>query len=164
MSFPFLSQRKESPRLQLLRSLSLLSDLSRRELRVVDGLMHDRQYLKGEIVFDQGDEGQALYVILSGRVAIVQLEGVQREAPLALPLILESGQFFGELALLDNSPRMAQARAAEDCMMAVLFREEFTELLETHAVIASKIAIRLARELGVRLRSAMLGRGQGDAL
>ena len=159
MRFPFLPSPIKSSRLQLLLSLSLLADLSERELGVINALMHDRDYLKGEIVFDEGDEGQALYVILSGRVAIVRQDNPQ--TPLA---ILEPGQFFGELALLDDSPRMAQARAEENCVLSVLFRGEFTGLLETHAVIASKIFARLAQELGVRLRRAMAALGKGDAL
>ncbi len=143
----------------MLHSLPLLADLSKRELAVVNGLMHDRNYLKGEIIFDEGDDGQALYVILSGRVAIVRQQDPQ--SPLS---ILERGQFFGELALLDDSPRMAQARAEENCVLAVLFRGEYTGLMESHAVIASKISIRLARELGVRLRRAMAAWGKGDPL
>ena len=159
MRFPFLPSTIDSPRLQLLQSLSLLADLSAREMRIINSLMHDRNYLKGEIVFDEGDEGQALYAILSGKVAIVR-----QEDPTTPLVILKPGQFFGELALLDDSPRMAQARAEEDCVLSVLFRGEFAGLLETHAVIASKIAVRLARELGARLRQAMMARGQGDAL
>lgn len=158
MRFPFLPSPKVSPRLQLLQSLSLLADLSGRELGIINALMHDRSYLQGEIVFDEGDDGQALYVILSGQIAIVRQD--DPETPLVM---LKPGQFFGELALLDNAPRMAQARAQENCVLSVLFRGEFTDLLETHAVIASKIAVRLARELGVRLRLAMAARGKGDA-
>ena len=159
MRFSFLPKTIESSRLQLLKSLSLLADLSDRELRIINALRHDRNYLKGEIIFDQGDQGQALYVILSGRVAIVLQDDPQ--TPLA---VLEPGQFFGELALLDDSPRMAQARAEEDCVLSVLFRGEFAGLLETHAVIATRIAVRLARELGVRLRRAMAALGKRDLL
>ena len=157
MRFSFSSSKMKSSRLQLLKSLSLLADLSDRELGIINALMHDRNYLKGEIIFDEGDQGQALYVILSGRVAIVRQNDLQTRLA-----ILEPGQFFGELALLDDSPRMAQARAEEDCVLSVLFRGEFTGLLETHAVIATRIAVRLARELGVRLRNAMAALGRGD--
>jgi CRP-like cAMP-binding protein len=60
--------RKETLRLATLRQLALFAPLSRLELRVVEGLLHERRYLKGEIIFDEGEEGQALYVIISGRV------------------------------------------------------------------------------------------------
>ncbi len=159
MRFLFFRSQEDSPRRQLLHTLPLFADLSARELGVVDSLMHDRSYSADEIVFDEGEEGQAFYVILSGQVAIV------REQEPANPLvILKPGQFFGELALLDDSPRMAQARAQEDCVLAVLSRADFTGLLDTHALIASKIAVGLARDLGGRLRQAMAVRVMADTL
>ena len=62
---------------------------------------------------------------------------------------------FGELALLDGAPRTAQARAAEDCVLAALSRADFENLLETHARIASKIALQLARDLGHKLTARL---------
>ena len=66
----FFRGRNETPRLGTLRQLALFSTLSRLELRVVDGLLHERRYLKGEIIFDEGEEGQALHVVITGRVLI----------------------------------------------------------------------------------------------
>jgi CRP-like cAMP-binding protein len=66
---------------------------------------------------------------------------------------LSPGTFFGELALLDNSPRSAQARAASACRLIVFFRDDFVGLLDTHARIASKISRQLAIHLGARMRS-----------
>jgi CRP-like cAMP-binding protein len=54
--------------------------------------------------------------------------------------------------LLDNAPRSAQARAAEDCVLASLSRIDFESLLDSHAVTASKISLQLARQLGHQLR------------
>ena len=66
----FFQGRNETPRLGTLRQLALFSTLSRLELRVVDGLLHERRFLKGEIIFDEGEEGQALHVVIAGRVLI----------------------------------------------------------------------------------------------
>ena len=66
----FFQGRNETPRLGTLRQLALFSTLSRLELRVVDGLLHERRFLKGEIIFDEGEEGQALHVVITGRVLI----------------------------------------------------------------------------------------------
>lgn len=140
--------QKETPRLATLRQLALFAPLSRLELRVVDGLLHERRYLKGEIIFDEGEEGQALYVIISGRVLICR----QGEPETGRISEIDAGLAFGELALLDNVPRSAQARAAEDCVLASLSRVDFESLLDTHAVTASKIALQLARQLGRQLR------------
>lgn len=140
--------RKETPRLRTLRQLSLFATLSRRELRVVDGLLHERRYLKGEIIFDEGEEGQTVYVIITGRVLICR----QGEPETGRITEIGAGVVFGELALLEDAPRAAQARAIDDCVLASLARGDFEGLLDTHAVIASKISLQLARQLGRQLR------------
>lgn len=139
--------RNIADRLRELKKMSLFTDLKRRELRVVDGFMHQRNYLKNEVIFDEGDQGEAFYMVLEGKVLICK--STQVSAPIAT---LDSGSFFGELALLDDAPRSAQARAAENCTLLVLFRGEFLGLMQSHGVIASKIAMQLARHLGSRLR------------
>ncbi len=137
-----------------LRRITLFSSLNGRELAVVQALRHERHYLAGEIVFDEGDDGEAIYAIVSGEVEILRAEG-ERQQRLAL---LGAGEVFGELALLDQAPRAAQARANRDCQLVVFFRADFMSLLETHPKIASKIALSLARHLGSRLRQANAGK------
>lgn len=140
--------RKLTPRLERLASLTLFATLSPGELRIVDGLLHQREYLAGEIVFDEGEEGQAIYIVLDGSVRI----GRQALGDEGFITELQPGAFFGDMALLDSSPRVAQARAATNATLAVLFRQDFLALMETHARIASKVALQLAREMGARLR------------
>lgn len=134
-----------------LAEASLFSDLTHSDLKTLEGFMHRRHYLPGEIIFDQGEEGQALYVIITGQV-IICYPG-QMEAPIAE---LGPGNFFGELALLDNSPRTAQARARGDTELAAFFRGDFERLMESHARIASRVALQLARNIGTRMRQAMV--------
>ncbi|MBK7017245.1 MAG: cyclic nucleotide-binding domain-containing protein [Sulfuritalea sp.] len=159
--------QKSSPRLDRLHGLSLFVNLTPAELRIVDGLLHERSYLAGEVIFDEGEEGQAIYIIASGEVLISRLEqgDAERFTPAGgngLPrrrqgdsgrvAELGPGTFFGELALLDNSPRSAQARAATGCQLIIFFRDDFVGLLDTHARIASKISRQLACHLGARMR------------
>jgi CRP-like cAMP-binding protein len=144
----FFQGRNETPRLGTLRQLTLFSTLSRLELRVVDGLLHERRFLKGEIIFDEGEEGQALHVVITGRVVICK----QGEPETGRIAEINAGVAFGELALLENAPRALQARAEEDCVVAALSRGGMESLLVTHAVIASKILLQLARQLGRQLR------------
>lgn len=141
-----------------LSSVSLLATLSPRQLRIFDSLLHRRSYLKGEVIFDAGDEGQAIYFVLEGVVDICP-QG-KPDLPIAT---LQPGSYFGEMALLDAAPRSAQARAASDCDLGVLYRGDFLGLLETHAAIASKLSLQLARELGSRLRVLLLRQQVGDA-
>ena len=145
--FGFLKPRTEPPRLGQLRQLRLFSTLRPRELRVVDGLLHEREYLQGEVIFDEGEEGQALYVVLTGRVLICR----QGEPTTGRIAEIPAGALFGELALLDGVRRTAQARAAEMSVIGALSRADFNGLIDTHAGIASKIALQLARDLGQKL-------------
>lgn len=148
------SPRKKSPRLERLRNLSLFVNLTPAELRIVDGLLHERDYVEGEVVFDEGEEGQAIYIIASGGADLPAGQGDSgRLAQLG------AGTFFGELALLDDSPRSAQARAASACRLIVFFRDDFVGLLDTHARIASKISRELACHLGARMRAMALAAG-----
>jgi CRP/FNR family cyclic AMP-dependent transcriptional regulator len=142
-----------------LANTELFCNLTERELKIVDAFVHERQYLAGEVVFDAGEEGQALYIIVSGSVAI-SLPG-QHEAPLAE---LKSGDFFGELGLLDDWPRSAQVRANAQSELAVFFRGDFERLMDAHAQIASKIAMQLARHLGQRLRQMLAQSAEGAAI
>ncbi len=166
---------KSSPRLERLHNLSLFVNLTPAELRIVDGLLHERSYLEGEVIFDEGEEGQAIYIVASGEVLISRQEQGdanhaaqpaaneraasaprRRQGDSGRVAQLGPGTFFGELALLDDSPRSAQARAATSCQLIVFFRDDFVGLLDTHARIASKISRQLACHLGARVRSMAL--------
>jgi CRP/FNR family transcriptional regulator, cyclic AMP receptor protein len=141
-----------SPRLERLHSLFLFVNLTPAELAIVDGLLHERDYLADEVIFDEGEDGQAIYIVLEGKVSIRRdIEG----KPLVLAE-METGAVFGDVALLNNAPRLAQARAAGPCRLAVFFREDFMSLLDTHARIASKISLQIARTLANRLRDVRI--------
>jgi CRP-like cAMP-binding protein len=158
--FGFLKPPPMSPRLQRLKNSALFGSLKPLELKIVDGLMHERRYLPGEIVFDEGEEGQALYLVMAGRVCINRAGdgGPQQVAELG------PGSFFGDMALIDDAPRNAQARALDACELAVFFRADFLSLMETDAVIGYKISLALARQVGRRLREWMGKHAQLEAL
>lgn len=158
--FGFLKSPPLSPRLHRLKNSSLFNSLTPLELTIVDGLMHERRYLADEIVFDEGEEGQALYLVTAGRVAILRATAGTGE----MLAQLNPGAIFGDLALLDNAPRTGQARALDNCELAVFFRADFMRLMETDAVIGYKISLALARLLGQRLRNWMAGGPQAEAI
>ncbi|HEY8353392.1 MAG TPA: AI-2E family transporter [Methylophilaceae bacterium] len=140
----------------LLREVPLFADLSTHELRTLDDLLHHRTYVRNEVIFDQGEDGQAIYFLLSGKVVIRRQDSGEILAEIT------PGQFFGERALLENQPRIAQARAMEDCVMAVLFRADFLWLLQTHPVIAKKISEHcILRDAAHRIETPPLRQGYG---
>ncbi len=160
MFFGFLKSPPLSPRAHRLKNSALFNMLTPLELKIVDGMLHERRYLGEEIIFDEGEEGQALYLIMSGRVLISRAHDNELEVITEL----SAGSFFGDLALLDNTPRNAQARAMDNCELAVFFRADFMGLMETDAVIGYKISLALARHIGQRLRDWMAGVPQIEAL
>jgi CRP-like cAMP-binding protein len=133
----------------------LFSDLTPRELGIVDTLLHEREYLAGEVIFDEGEVGQTIYFLLEGEVTICR-QGRPDDGQLAR---LGPGEFFGELALLDDSIRTAQARAATDSRLLVLFRDDFAGLMDSHLRVAHNIGRQLLRHLGQRLRELGLAVG-----
>ena len=146
--FSLFRSKKDTSLTGPLCALSLFVNLTPGELKIVDSLLHERKFLKDEVIFDKGDEGQAIYIIIDGSVSIWP----QGKPVDGRVIELGPGNFFGDLALLDNSVRSAQARAAMNTTVAVFFRADFMSLLETHGLIASKISLQLARHIGKRLR------------
>lgn len=160
MILGFLKSSTLSPRQLRLQNTALFRSLKPLEIKLVDGLMHERRYLPNEIVFDEGEEGQALYLVMSGHVQISRAHSRGRQ----IVGELGPGNFFGDMALLDNSPRSAQVRALDACELAVFFRDDFLALMETDAVIGYKISLALARHIGQRMRGLLDGHVQAEAL
>ena len=135
---------------ELLSKVPAFSILSPRELKEVAAIVHRREYRTGEPVFYQGDPGLGMYIIQEGEVSITigGKEGQQREL-----VTLGEGDFFGELALLDESPRSANAICKSDCLLIGFFRPDLFELIEKKASLGIKIVLKLAEIVAMRLRN-----------
>jgi CRP-like cAMP-binding protein len=143
------TRHKKEPRVRRgLSQVALFSTLDAKEQRVVSGLLHERRYVTGEVVFDQGEDSQALFVVISGRVLICR-QGAPESGRIAE---IGPGRAFGELAILGAEPRSAQARAEQDCVLQTLSRRDFDGLVESHKAIALKITLQLSRQLARQLR------------
>ena len=102
-------------------------------------------YKAGAAVIKEGDPGQEMFVVESGSVEVFRGSG-KKERRLSL---LEAGDFFGEMALLDNQPRSASVRAATDCQLLVIDATTLDQMLRQHA----EVAVRMLRNLTGRLRA-----------
>ena len=91
----------------------------------------------GSLVFDEGDPGENAYMIAKGAIEIRRTRG---ESPHALAT-LKKGDIFGEMALFDDSQRMAAALAVEDTQLLVLTRDEFYGRLESVDPVLKSIII-----------------------
>jgi CRP-like cAMP-binding protein len=131
-------------RIMLERS-PLFRGLPAAALERIAGLAAQRQYAAGEIVFSRGDAGDALYGVVAGRVRISTGTADGREMSLN---IMEPGDSFGEIALLDGGPRTATATATEPSELVSVRREHFVALLEREP----RVALELLKLCGERLR------------
>jgi CRP-like cAMP-binding protein len=115
--------------LEALRGCPLFAPCSEPVLAEVGRRLRHRHFRRNEVIFHQGDPGDALHVIIDGSVKIVLPSPEGEEAIIAT---LRDGDFFGELALLDGKPRSASAIAVEPTETLTLPRDVFRELLTTH--------------------------------
>jgi CRP-like cAMP-binding protein len=129
---------------ELLARVGLFADLTSAELIGLAGLMRPRAYARDEVIYLRGDPGTAFYVIASGRVKIALTSPDGKELILRR---LEPGEFHGELALLDDEPRSADAVAADPSVLLVLQRDAFRNFLAEHPTVATKLLATLSHYL-----------------
>lgn len=145
----FKSRTKEDAAvLNILRKIPVFDDLNRRELAAIERILHRREYSPDEIIFREGDPGAGMYIIETGRVDIV------REPDKHILAELNDGEFFGELALLDDSPRTATALVKMPCKMLCFLQPDMLDLIERNPRLGTKILLLLARTIGDRLKKS----------
>ena len=157
-------KRERDPILRVLRGVPIFEDLSRRELQRLRAILHTRSYKRGEFVFEYGQPGAAMFVIRSGEVAITLPDDDDDPTNDLVLATLTDGQFLGELALLDDSPRSASARCEKATEALAFFRSDLNKLLETDPAIGSKIYKALAVFIGKRLKAMNEQLSERDAL
>ncbi len=136
--------------IEVLKLCPIFARLSVKELKKVSALIYERSYQAGEYLFEKEQPGTAMFIIKTGQVKIV-VPGNESETELAT---IYPEDFLGELALLDDTPRSASAKAAEKTEALAFFREDLGELVQTYPVIAVKIMRDLAIIIGQRLKAA----------
>ncbi|OPY01563.1 MAG: cAMP-activated global transcriptional regulator CRP [Syntrophorhabdus sp. PtaB.Bin047] len=130
-----------------LRSVNLFADLKDNELETISRILYVNTYHRGQLIFQEGEDGNALFVVLKGRVKVCLYDEEGREY--VLDVIGKDG-FFGELALIDELPRSANAIAMEGSDLLIVRRADFTKLLMENP----SISINILKVLAGRLRVA----------
>lgn len=137
-------------RLHLLEKVPLFAGLSRRQLGKLLVKLFEKEYEPGETIFLEREPGKALFIVLDGRVSIVHA-GYGAEERVAT---LAPGAYFGELALIDDLPRSASARADEHSALLILYKSHFDDLIEGHSTIAIRVMGNLLKALAGYVRTA----------
>ena len=133
----------------VLKRVPFFSQLKKSELLEFKRIFHHRYFKKGEIIFFEGEPGAGMYVIENGKIGIYKNFDDNSKEELA---VLQSGEFFGEMALLDESARSATAVALDNTSVLGLFRHDLFNLINRKPKLGNKILLKLAQMLAERLR------------
>jgi CRP-like cAMP-binding protein len=122
-----------------LRQVPIFEGLSKKQLRQISGLMTRIDQPAGTILIEEGRIGNEFFIVLEGKVEVRHGDQV-----IATP---GPGEFFGEIALLDNRPRTATVTVKEPVVVEVLNRREFASLLAQAPELSQEIMATMARRL-----------------
>jgi CRP/FNR family cyclic AMP-dependent transcriptional regulator len=132
---------------QILRTVPLFASLNDEQLRLLQPCLQQRSYPRSSFILRAGEETDALYIILSGRVKILIPDEQGREVILA---VMGPSEFFGEMGLLDDQSRSASVETLEPCQMLRFSKSGFVGCLKNNF----DLAMIIIRSLVKRLRAA----------
>jgi CRP-like cAMP-binding protein len=136
--------------LELLQKSVLFKGSSNEELELVLGLFQERQIKPNASIFTEKMPAEALYIIKSGSVRITMMAGEGEEMGL---LLLGPGEFFGELALIQEEVRLVSARAETSVDLLLLTRKDFQALIDLDPRTACRVLMTIARLLAMRVKA-----------
>src|SRR5690606_25015052 len=122
----------------------VFGDLEESELRRLAGIARETTLAPGETLFEQGEESDGLYIVITGIVRIFLTAVDGREATISL---LEDGEMIGEISLLDGLPRSAGAAALTETKLIFIPHRPFCELLDTSPKLTRQVLIMLCERL-----------------
>ena len=133
-------------------TVPIFSNLEPEDLVPLAGKLRRRGYQKGEVIFHQDDPADRMHIIVEGTIRISITSDDGREKDLA---VLQPGECFGEMAMLDGSNRSATATAVDPAQTLALYREDFMEFLKEHPEVVAQTTSLLTSRL--RSVNQMLG-------
>jgi CRP/FNR family transcriptional regulator, cyclic AMP receptor protein len=128
----------------VLRAVPLFATFPEEQLRTLATLVSRRSATRGSIIMAAGDPTDSLYIILSGRFKVMMSDAEGKEVILS---ILSSGEFFGEMGLIDDAPRSASVVAIEPCELLVITRRDFKKCMTENADMSMAVMRGLVRRL-----------------
>lgn len=126
------------------RKFALFAELDDRELASIAAVAKSRRYAKDDVVFHADESGDVFCLIREGQVKVTMISPEGKEIILSL---LGPGDFFGEMALLDDEPRSATVVATEALDLVTIWRSDFLQILQENFTITRKVFAELSRRL-----------------
>ncbi|MGQ9617462.1 MAG: Crp/Fnr family transcriptional regulator [Candidatus Aminicenantia bacterium] len=134
-----------------LSTISLFRELNREEITEILHIGRVRELKKDTVIFEEGDKSDSLYIIYEGKVRISKMIPNAGEEALA---ILEEGNYFGEMSLIEDSFRSAWAIAHSDVVLLEISLQDFRELMDKNKDLSIKVLKSFVKELSNKLREA----------
>ncbi len=132
---------------EILAQTDFFADAHSDALRTVAAAGQELQLIRGDVLFDEGDPSSALYLVLSGRMAIALANPIdRRESVVAL---MEAGDLFGEMGMLDDGPRSALARALEPTTVLTIPYEQIIQMFDDNPKLLWNVTRLLAQRIRV---------------
>jgi len=128
----------------MLDQISLFSDLDKSELELLSTRMVTRLYPRNTIIINEGDSSDSLYIIRSGSVKVFLGNAEGKEVILS---VQKTGEYFGELALIDSGPRSASVITQEKSRLSLISKSDFEDFLRQHPAATVKIMRGLVKRL-----------------
>jgi len=121
---------------RVISGLSLFSKLDEKEFKIVSGFLNTLNIKKGETLFKEGDQGEAMFIHFSGTLSasVTQSDGTQRRL-----FDVKNGDFFGEMSIISHEPRSATISAAEDSILIMLNENDFFKIISEYPIIGYKL-------------------------
>jgi CRP-like cAMP-binding protein len=137
--------------MKIYKAVQLFEGLNDEQLLALINISEPLSYQDGQIVFDQDDEGDQLYIIRQGQVEINLRKGDTNQQMTAV--YLGQGQVIGEIALIDYGKRSASVRvAADNTILDTIHRDKFNQLCQSNTAIGYVVMTNLASDLAYKLR------------
>ncbi len=137
-----------------IENAEIFSDLNEEELDLLQKIAEEREYKKDDVLFQEGEEGEEVFIIKEG---VVEIGKEDQEGDEFTRLSrLSEGEIFGELAVFDGGPRSATARIAvyPEAKLVVFQREDIKQLIEENPQLGVNVLQGIIDKVGKRLRRA----------
>ena len=135
--------------IDVLKEVPIFEELSNREIQNIARIAYQRQYSAGEVIIHEGQSAAGMYIMVDGQAEVTK--ALEDGTTLHLTTLENSG-LFGDVGLLDSSPRTATVRATRDSSILGFFRPELLELMNSNPRLASKVIFKLGQILTARFR------------
>ncbi|MBI5047464.1 MAG: Crp/Fnr family transcriptional regulator [Deltaproteobacteria bacterium] len=128
----------------IIANAKIFSSLNESDIKALSKMGDRRHWQKGSQIISEGDEGNAIYLILSGKVKVVLYGEEGKEIVLS---VMNKGDVFGEMALFDREPRSANVEAIEDAECFIIHGNNLLKYIENHPAVALNFLSHLSRRL-----------------